>query len=330
LRSLNLENLQIEQHFLKYVVISGGTVGVHFAIVAPEQDGKRLETELRKLEKEHALKYFAREDGPLGTMTSGPGLCDLVNLKIERDTSSVRVLYRIYYEKHTTVSGEDRLTKLLEKLHYAISEQQLDTDVGNQVYATKARLEKKYQYGDKGIDYQDEEQLKSDARVWIELLAKSLSARPAFEPTKPILLNAESLMQAATDYSNPFFDDAIWRSLAEVARNDFKETTRCFMAAAWTAAAMVALRGAEAVLRQYYEFRTQAKSSRKQWSEIVEELEGAHADRTLLGYLDFIRERRNETQHPEKTYNQRESENIFTVVINAVTAMCVEISSSQK
>ena len=79
--------------------------------------------------------------------------------------------------------------------------------------ATKASLEKKH-YGDKSIDYADEEQLKRDARVWIELLAKSVSARVAFGPTKSIRLNAEPLMQAG--YSNPFFDDAIWRSSGEL------------------------------------------------------------------------------------------------------------------
>ena len=241
------------------------------------------------------------------------------------------LLGRVYYEKHGIVAGEGRLTKLLEKLYYAINEKQLDTEVRDQVYGTKARLENKYQHTDKTLDFEDEQELKRDARVWIELLAKSIGTRMAFEPTKPILLNTESLIQAATDYSNPFFDDKVWRSLVEVAQNDFKETTRCFMAAAWTAAAMTALRGAEAVLRQYYEFKTQRKSGERPWGEIVEELEKwPDADKTLLGYVNFIRERRNETQHPEKTYNQRESENIFTVVINAVTAMCHEILVSAK
>jgi len=235
------------------------------------------------------------------------------------------LLGRVYYEKHGIVAGEGGPAKLLEKLYYAIGEQQLDDQVRDQVYATKGRLEKKYQYSDKTLDLEDEQDLKRDAKVWIELLAKSVGTRIAFEPTKPIILNTESLMQAATDYSNPFFDDKVWGALVEVARNDFRETTRCFMAAAWTAAAMTALRGAEAVLRQYYELKTQAKGGEKPWAEIVEELEKMpDVDKTLLGYLNFIRERRNETQHPEKTYDQRESENIFTVVVNAVTAMCNE------
>jgi len=241
------------------------------------------------------------------------------------------LLGRTYYEKHEIVTGEGRLTKLLERLYYAMNEQQLEREVAAQVSSTKDRLEKKYQYTNKTLDREDEEELRTDSRVWMELAAKSVSQRIAFEPSRPIILNSESLMQAATDYSNPFFDDGIWRTLAEVARNDFNESTRCFMAAAWTAAAMIALRGSEAVLRQYYEVKTQNKSGSKPWSEITEELEKRpDVSRTLLGYLDFIRERRNETQHPEKKYEQRDSENIFTVVVNAVTAMCKEILESQK
>jgi hypothetical protein len=241
------------------------------------------------------------------------------------------LLGRVCYEKHEVVAGEGRLAKLLEKLYYAINEQKLDDQVGNQVYAAKGRLEKKYGYANKTLDYEDEQELKRDARVWIELLSKSVSARIGFEPAKPILLNTESLMQAATDYSNPFFDDKVWQNIAEVARNDFKETTRCFMAAAWTAAAMTSLRGAEAVLRQYHEFKTKGKSGDMNWADVVKELEKLpDVDKTLLGYLNFIREKRNETQHPQKTYDQRDSENIFTVVINAVTAMCNELLASTK
>jgi hypothetical protein len=258
-------------------------------------------------------------------------LAGLRVLKLRNIVDVGVLLGRVYYEKHGVVAGEDGLVKLVEKLYYAISEQQLDDQVRDQVYATKSGLEKKYQYTQKTLDYADEGELKGNARVWMELLAKSVGARIAFESTKPIILNAESLMQAATDYSNPFFDEKVWRTLVEVARNDFKETTRCFMAAAWTPAAMTALRGAEAVLRQYYEFKTQAKGGEKPWAEIVEELEKMpNVDKTLLGYLNFIRERRNETQHPEKTYDQRESENIFTVVVNAVTAMCNEFLASPK
>lgn len=129
---------------------------------------------------------------------------------------------RICYEKHGKVAGEAGLAKLIEKLYYQINEQQLDGEVANKVYAANARLEKKYQYTDKTLDYEEEQELKRDAQVWIELLAKSTSARVAFEATKPILLNTESLKEAATNYSNPFFDDKVWKSLAEVARNDFK------------------------------------------------------------------------------------------------------------
>jgi hypothetical protein len=96
LRRLELGNQTIPEHFLQHIVISAGRVGVSFGIVAPEEDGKRLEDELRRLEKEHAIRYFASEDSAfIGPLRSGPGLCDIINLTIEKDTSRVPVLYRI-------------------------------------------------------------------------------------------------------------------------------------------------------------------------------------------------------------------------------------------
>lgn len=175
------------------------------------------------------------------------------------------LLGRVSYEKHGVVAGEGGLAKLVEKLYYSINEQQLDSQVANQLYDAKGRLEKKYGYGNKTLEFEDEQELKRNSRVWMELIAKSVAARVAFESSKPIILNAESLTHAATNYSNPFFDGKVWDSLTDVAKNDFKETTRCFMAGAWTAAAMTALRGAEAVLRQYSEFKTGAKSGGKPW-----------------------------------------------------------------
>jgi hypothetical protein len=96
LRRLELGNLKIPEHFLKYIAISTGTLGVNFQIVAPEEDGKKLENELKRLEKEHAIRYFANEDSAfIGALRSGPGLCDIINLTVEKDESRVPVIYRI-------------------------------------------------------------------------------------------------------------------------------------------------------------------------------------------------------------------------------------------
>nr|MDO8134636.1 hypothetical protein [Candidatus Njordarchaeum guaymaensis] len=251
---------------------------------------------------------------------------ELKVLNLRRIVEAGILLGRVCYEKERQVTGEEGIIRQLQRLSEAIFEQRLDDEVYSRVYAAANRLQKKFGSGAASLQNGEEQELKGDARVWMELLLKSVGARIAFEPTKPISLNTESLMKAATNYSNPFIDDSVWRKLTKVARNDFQEAARCFIATSWTAAAMVTLRGVESVLRQYYEFRTQMKSTGKGWSEIIGELEARpDISKSLLGYVDFIRERRNETQHPEKTYSQRESENIFSVAVNAVTEMYREM-----
>ena len=88
---VKIGNLDVDRPYIKLVVFSVGDTPVHFELIAPEDAGKNLQNRLKELEKESAIIYEAEEYN--GRTLSG--LCDIVDLKIEIDTSKAPALYRI-------------------------------------------------------------------------------------------------------------------------------------------------------------------------------------------------------------------------------------------
>ena len=116
-----------------------------------------------------------------------------------------------------------------------------------------------------------------------------------------------------------FFNNVIWTQLYEISKNDFSDAAKCLLLGAATPAAMITLRGAEEIVRQYYHYKTGKDYTEKPWGTITKELRGQkNVNQDLLQYLDYIRKtKRNLTQHLEKIYTQREAERIFMEILSA-------------
>ena len=145
------------------------------------------------------------------------------------------------------------------------------------------------------------------------------------EPAKMGLLNQEQLYNASLLHSNEFFSNT-WLSMSEIERNDFSESARCLLAQSWTAAAMIALRGLESILRKYYTYKTNNEVKRRSMYTLIEELQDiAEISQTLLGYLNYLRGMRNTAEHPDRTFSQIGAETVFTQVAGAVREIYEEM-----
>ena len=75
---------------------------------------------------------------------------------------------------------------------------------------------------------------------------------------------------------------------------------------------MNTIRAVESVLRSYYQKITGIEPKAKTWGNILGELKNNKStDKTLIGYLDYLREIRNKLQHPDARFEQFESEAMF-------------------
>jgi hypothetical protein len=191
------------------------------------------------------------------------------------------------------------------------------------------KLDRTYKRGQK-IKKQDGKGLSEEADRWQDLIYKELCARPCIEFQKGAL-NQKALVLTSEGKPSRVFDKKVWKDLPEIAKSDFSDAAKCLLVEASTPATMVALRGMEAVVREYYTLKTKKAPQKKNLGTIINELHKmAEVNKKLLGYLDYIRsEKRNIAQHPDRIFTQREAERIFMEIVNATHDIYGEITRSK-
>jgi hypothetical protein len=90
-----------------------------------------------------------------------------------------------------------------------------------------------------------------------------------------------------------------------------------------TPAAMLLLRVAESVVRKYHAKITGKIIDKSSWNDLLKELEASSiVKKPLLGYLHYLREKRNEASHPDKRFAQEEAE----MILLQIKTLLVELS----
>lgn len=117
----------------------------------------------------------------------------------------------------------------------------------------------------------------------------------------------------------------VFRSLPEIAQKDFTEAGRCIPFEFPTAAAFHLLRGTEAVLRHFYcSIVKRGRVNNLLWGPMVDHLRRRRRRLPvpLLDNLNNIRRSfRNPTQHPDKTYDIEEVQDLFGLCVDVVNRM---------
>ena len=134
-----------------------------------------------------------------------------------------------------------------------------------------------------------------------------------------------------TDISGLFGDGVFW-VLPELCKYDFTQAGKCIAFEVPTAAAFHILRGTEGVLRSYFTAlipNDSVSSTPLLWGGIITDLRKMTSNpptKELLDNLDNIRVSfRNPTQHPEKTYDLDEVQDLFNLCVDVVNRMAKDL-----
>ena len=144
----------------------------------------------------------------------------------------------------------------------------------------------------------DEKQLIMEkAQYWYDLIYKQLGNR--------------LFSTLSEDSVTKLFPSEITDKMDPEARDDIQDGIWCLLYSLPTPAAMVLFRTAERESRKYYT-RITGVQPPKYWYDLIEDMrKNKSAPQSILSYMDFIRTKRNEAEHPERRYTQEQSEGIM-------------------
>jgi len=111
------------------------------------------------------------------------------------------------------------------------------------------------------------------------------------------------------------FTPKFLETLDPLTRDDLVDGASCILHLLPTPAAMILLRVAENMARKYSDQILGKAAKRRSWGRILEELEKRESvKKSTLGYLHYLKDKRNEAEHPDKRFSQEEAERIFIQV----------------
>lgn len=127
-----------------------------------------------------------------------------------------------------------------------------------------------------------------------------------------------------------FFQPEVWNALSDGIKEDLSSAVVCLLVGEWTPSVMVGLRACEGAVREYYQFKTRRRLKKfKPWKALIDELlNRTDVSKTLLGHLDFIREKRNEAEHPGGNFTRDAAETTFIQVTRTVADVYDEMKDS--
>jgi len=131
------------------------------------------------------------------------------------------------------------------------------------------------------------------------------------------------------DDISELFQPGIFYYLPSISKYDFEEAGKCIAFQRPTAAAFHLLRGIEANLKKYHKCFFRGNNDSKTWGTLINELRnktrGKIPNLVTVNHLDNIRSSfRNPTQHPEKTYEIQEVQDLLGLTIDVINRMINE------
>lgn len=118
------------------------------------------------------------------------------------------------------------------------------------------------------------------------------------------------------------------KKMTSVIENDLKDGMTSLIVGMWTPTVMITLRAVEGILRKFY-----VKLTRKSfalvdgtflnWGHILQELESFRPsiDSELLDNLKYLKNKRNEAQHPENRFTKDVAESSFFKALEVMKGM---------
>ncbi len=182
--------------------------------------------------------------------------------------------------------------------------------------------------------YDEFKEVNESMKYWIEYLQKNYSdpAEKSNLPVKLTFTDAQSLTEISgkwiatiiesyqkpvtaiidQDVLNKIIPDNLINKLDNIGKEDLEEGLYVLQHGFSTSSSMILLRAAENLIQKFYKSVIGNDPVKLTWGEMLQDLEkSGKVKKSLLGYLNYLNEKRIDTAHPYRRYSQEESERIL-------------------
>jgi hypothetical protein len=244
-----------------------------------------------------------------------------MDLKDIFDLGSTCQYLRLSESTLPSVKGEGYLLSTIVKLSENLKQYNLCEDRIERIENQIKKLEK-YDKEQK-ILKTDAEKLSKHIEFLMSHLIKELSQRNVYELTVKRGLDAGELIKLSNKEASEYFLTENWDKLTAIEKSDYSDAAKCLLLESATPSVMVALRGGEASIKNYYKLITGIEAGEKTWRQITRELkkdaEKYDIRDTFISFLDYLGDaKRNFAQHPNKIYTIREAAVVFMQMVAMV------------
>lgn len=222
---------------------------------------------------------------------------------------------------------KSQVLQLLADIESSLSSQGARGTISKLIAKQEERIEGPDDAGDR-INNQQAEELKKQVTSWIHLFTRKLSEETRIPASGSGILDVDVL----TDNPQELFDPSVWEWLDERPRQDIREACRSVCVGCSTASVMLSLRAVEHCLRKWYEQDNDTLNAA--WGQVLDQLmeeytEDDKRNDTVLTQLSdlppvlttlyYLKEKRNEVNHPEESPSSREAERTLLIVSSTIT-----------
>lgn len=225
----------------------------------------------------------------------------------------------------------------LSGLEERLKERDIETSATGQVVSFRKSYEQKYDPDDVLSD-EDAEELHRKADTWLHLIEDDLGREQRIPVENIGLLDVSRLIENPED----IFEKHIWNWLDDRPKEDIIEASRALVVGCSTASVMLSLRAVEYCLRVWHE--DEHESLEAAWGRVLDRLieeytTEEHSNDTVLTQLStvppvmsnlvYLKEKRNEVNHPEKSPDSYEAQRTLMIVASTITDIYHEMNEER-
>lgn len=222
----------------------------------------------------------------------------------------------------------DKIFGVLEEVKIILQSREIDSPVSGKVSQFLTDIESEYGSPDEKLDSKNAEELERQATTWANLLQQDLKKERRLPVAETGMMDAQELLESPES----MFSKPVWNWLHQRPKSDIQEACRSVVVDSPTASVMLSLRAAEHCLREWHEDQT-GNELEAAWGRVLDRLIHEYVDDSeemspqeqlsslppVLSNLYYLKEKRNEVNHPEKSPDNSEARRTLMLVAGTIS-----------